>query len=110
MSQPQAFAGVLSIGGPFPTTLRPLGQLHAARRLKFFLACGQDSRHYPAARVCDDLRLLHSAGMSVHLRQYPCGDDLTTNMLSDMDRWIMEQLAAFQPAEHDASSPRSSGK
>ncbi|HEX3725935.1 MAG TPA: alpha/beta hydrolase-fold protein, partial [Pirellulales bacterium] len=92
LAHPQLFAGVLSFGGPFPTTLRPLGQLHAARRMKFFIATGRDSEHYPAAEVCRNLRLFHTAGMSVCLRQYPCGDELMTNMLSDMDRWIMEQL------------------
>jgi len=110
LSQPDAFAGVLSIGGAFPTTLRPLGQLHAVRRLKIFLATGRDSQQYPEAEVCRNLHLFHSAGMSVCLRQYPCGDDLTTNMLSDMDRWIMEQLNASQSVPHDQPSPRSQGK
>jgi hypothetical protein len=26
----------------------------------------------------------------VTLRQYPCGDELNTQMLCDMDRWMME--------------------
>ena len=110
LSRPDAFAGVLSIGGAFPTTLRPLGQLRAVRRLKIFLATGRDSQQYPEAEVCRNLRLFHSAGMSVCLRQYPCGDDLTTNMLSDMDRWIMEQLTASPAVPHDQPSPRSQGK
>jgi len=110
LSQPDAYAGVLSIGGAFPSTLRPLGQLHAVRRLKIFLATGRDSQQYPESEVCENLRLFHSAGMSVCLRQYPCGDDLTTNMLSDMDRWIMEQLTASQKVTHDQPSPRSQGK
>jgi phospholipase/carboxylesterase len=101
LNQPQAFAGVLSLGGAFPTTLRPLCQLHAARRLKILLISGRDSRQYSAARVCDNLRLLHSAGMLVSLRQYPCGDDLTAQMFSDMDRWIMEELTAVQVLQSD---------
>jgi phospholipase/carboxylesterase len=109
LNQPQAFAGVLSIGGPFPTTLRPLGQLHAARRLKIFLATGRYSQQYPTAEVCAHLRLIHSAGMSVNLRQYPCGDDLTTQMLSDMDRWIMEEMAAPAVVEPDRAARRLGG-
>jgi len=105
LNQPDRFAGVLSIQGPFPETLRPLGQLQAARRLQIFLATGRESQEYPEARVCSHLRLLHTAGMAVNLRQYPCGDDLTTNMLSDMDRWIMEQIAAPQTCEQNAPSP-----
>jgi phospholipase/carboxylesterase len=41
-----------------------------------------------------DLRLLHSAGFSLALRQYPGDDELTTAMLSDMDRWMMERISA----------------
>jgi hypothetical protein len=42
--------------------------------------------------VCEDLRLLHTAGLSVTLRQYPCGHELAPQMLADANRWIMEQI------------------
>jgi hypothetical protein len=44
------------------------------------------------------------------LRQDPCGDDVTTLMLSDMDRWIMEQLTASEPAAVTHTNYRSSGR
>jgi phospholipase/carboxylesterase len=53
------------------------------------LATARRSTRYPEAQVCRDLRLLHSAGVSVTLRQYPGGDELTTTMLADLDRWMM---------------------
>jgi phospholipase/carboxylesterase len=109
LNQPRAFAGALSIGGPFPTTDRPLSRLHDARKLKIFLTTARDSREYPEADVCRHLRLFHAAGMSVDLRQYPCGDELTTNMLSDMDRWIMRQFTETAPAAHDQAGHRSHG-
>lgn len=109
LSRPEAYAGVLSLGGALPSTLRPLARLHAVRGLKVFLATGRSSQRYPEQEVCGNLRLLHAAGMAVCLRLYPCGDDLTTNMLSDMDRWIMEQIAP-QPACQDQASERSGGK
>jgi hypothetical protein len=68
--------------------------LNEARGLPLWLASCGESRDYPLAQVCRDLRLFHSAGMSVSVRQYPGGDELTTLMLSDMDRWIMEQVCA----------------
>jgi phospholipase/carboxylesterase len=40
------------------------------------------------------LRLLHVAGCTVALRQYPGGDNLTSNMLSDLDRWVMELVCS----------------
>jgi len=44
------------------------------------------------------LRLLHSAGMSVTLRVYPGGDELSPQMLADVDRWIIEQITNPQPS------------
>jgi phospholipase/carboxylesterase len=92
MAHPREFAGVLSINGPFPAGRRPLVRLIDARRIPVFLACGRDSDKYPTASVCDNLKLFHSAGMQVALRQYPCGHQITSDMLSDMDRWLMEQI------------------
>lgn len=92
LSHPQQFAGVLSLGGQFPSGRNPLGRLHDARRLPIFLACGRKSRKYPSLAVCDNLRLFHTAGLQVALRDYPCGQEISTTMLSDMNRWIMEQI------------------
>lgn len=108
LAKPHLFAGVLSFGGAFPRTLRPLANYHRARRMKIFLAGGREAQRYSESEVCRDLRLFHSAGMSVCVRLYPCGDELTTTMLADMDRWIME-LIAPQPAacdEHQHDSRR----
>ena len=102
MNHPERFAGVLSLGGPFPRGLQPFGQLIAARRLPAFLALGRDSQVYGPEQACDDLRLLHTAGISVTLRQYPCEHQLSEQMLRDVDRWIMEQITA--PAESPEAS------
>ncbi len=86
------FAGVLSLCGPFPRRGALLGNLDEVRRLPIFLAAGRDSRRYTADDVCNDLRLLHTAGLSIMLRQYPCGDELSPQMLTDTNRWIIDQL------------------
>ncbi len=92
MSHPGRFAGVISLCGAFPTGGTPFGNLVAARRLGIFLASGRGSDKYPAVQVCEDLRLLHTAGLSITLRQYPCGHELAPQMLADINRWIMEQI------------------
>ncbi len=97
MLSPTRFAGALSLCGGFPQGGNPLAFLNQARGVPLFLACGKDGTSYMMDAVCDDLRLLHSAGMSVSLRVYPCGDEISTYMLPDMDRWIMEQISASQP-------------
>jgi phospholipase/carboxylesterase len=106
LARPEKFAGVLSIGGPLPHDHGLLLRYDEVRRLPLFVAYGRDSRRYSIDMACDDLRLLHCAGMAIALRQYPCGDELTTKMLSDMDAWIMGQVTG-SPAqfEEPASFP-----
>ena len=108
MSHPSRFAGVISLCGPLPTGGTPLGNLIAARRLGMFLATGRGSSDYPADQVCEDLRLLHTAGLSVTLRQYPCGHELLPQMLADINRWIMEQInpSSTSAVESDAEWSR----
>lgn len=90
LRNPDRFAGVLSLGGPFPLNRTPLTRLDEARSLPLFIAQGRDSELYPIDRTCEELRLFHVAGLSVTLRQYLCGDELNTQMLHDMDCWMME--------------------
>ncbi len=94
MNNPSRFAGAISLGGPFPRGQHPLGNLVAARRLPVFLAAGRKSKTYAEPHVCSDLRLLHSAGIPITLRQYPCAQEITPQMLQDVDRWIIEQITA----------------
>ena len=94
MRHPERFAGVLSLCGSLPTGGTLLANLAAVRRLPVFVAVGRDSLEYPQTQVCDDLRLLYSAGMPVTLRQYPCGHELAPQMLLDVNRWIIEQITA----------------
>lgn len=101
-AHPDMFAGGISFGGELPSSGAPLARVLECRRLRLFLATARDSYTYPPAKVCNDLRLIHSAGIAVSLRQYPCGDELTTNMLADMDRWIMEHVTCAEPASQTA--------
>lgn len=96
LRHPERFAGVLSLGGEFPSGHMPLARLACVRKLPLFIAQGRDAQRYPIERSCAELRLFHTAGMSVNVRQYPCGDELTTNMLSDMDRWMMEIVTGIE--------------
>ncbi len=108
LRHPRLFAGVLSCGGAFPSGHAPLSQLHEARRLAIFVACNRAARRYPTTAVCEDLRLMHAAGMSIVLREYPGEDGLTPQTLADMDRWIMEQVttANRDPACQSSSAPK----
>jgi phospholipase/carboxylesterase len=104
MHHADQFAGVLSICGAFPSDQRPLCRLDIARHLPVFLAVGRDSQQFSPAQACENLKLFHSAGMSVSLRQYPCAHQLTPQMLADVDRWVMEQVAPQGNAPQDSDT------
>jgi phospholipase/carboxylesterase len=104
MNHPYKFAGVLSLGGCLPTGGAPLSRLAEARQLAVFLAAGRRSTVYDEQRVCDDLRLLHTAGMSITLRAYPCGQQLSPQLLADVDRWIIEQITASKGQVRQATA------
>lgn len=90
MAYPEFFAGVASLAGEFPVGHCPLSRIAFARDTPVFIAHGRKSQRYGEDRVCQDLRLLHSAGISVTLRQYPSGDELTTGITRDLDAWMMQ--------------------
>ena len=101
MAAPRRFAGAVSFGGPFPEGDRPMVNLLQARSLPLVIAHGRDSDVYPVAKVCEELKLFHVAGMSLNLRQYSCGHELTTQMLSDLDVWMMQIVTGV---DHSLSS------
>lgn len=105
LRHPDRFAGVLSIGGPFPLDRQPLTRLAEARSLPLFIAQGRESERYPVERTCEELRLFHVAGLIVTLRQYPCGDELNTQMLCDMDHWMMEIVTGISSDCGDSPTP-----
>ena len=94
---PKQFAGAISICGAFPRCHQPLKNLSAARQLPVLWMYGQDSEKCGVDHICQTLPLLHAARLNASLRQYPSGDELLTNMLSDMNHWIMERVTN-QPA------------
>jgi phospholipase/carboxylesterase len=105
LQHPRKFAGVLSLGGPFPTGHAPLANFDQARQLPLFIAQGRRSVLYPVETTCDELRLFHAAGMHVTLRQYPCGDELNPQMLHDMNVWIMELVTGIPTTHTESLSP-----
>jgi len=97
---PDYFAGVVNICGQFPTQHQPLAKLAAARQLPALWLYGEESKRCGVDHVCEVLPVLHSARLSVHMRQYPCADEVLSNMLSDMNRCLMARVTN-QPARFE---------
>ena len=104
LRQPGCFAGAASLGGAFPKGHAPLSQLAKARQVPLLIAHSRDSQTYRVEYLCQELALFHAAGMRITLRQYPCGDELTTQMLHDANAWLMEQVTGI-PVEEQEGTP-----
>ena len=92
MQYPNDFGGVISLGGHFPQGNLPLRQWNTVRNLPTMLAIGKESPIYSPEDARFDLRLFHTAGLSVCVRQYDCGQEISLEMLQDVNRWIMERV------------------
>ncbi len=103
LGRPTAYAGVASLDAGLPRDRRPLGQLNALRSLPILLAFNRESKRYPAENVSADLRLLHSAGCTLDIRQYPDDGPMNTKMLADFDAWMMSRVCGH------THSPSNSG-
>ncbi len=89
---PDVVTGIVSLNGPMPNDLTPLRDWMRCRELPVFWGHCRESLAFAEEMLCDQLKLLHVAGFDVTLRQYPNGDELPTQMLSDLDSWIMEMI------------------
>ena len=94
LQSPDQFAGAITLGGGMPEGNCPLKSVNAARALPLMVASNIASRTYPQSQVARDLRLLHSAGFALAIKQYVGEHDLSTCMLADMDRWMMDRVCA----------------
>ncbi|MBL8889831.1 MAG: hypothetical protein JNL67_07610 [Planctomycetaceae bacterium] len=90
----ERIAGVISINGELPNSGPWLSRLRVARHIPVLLAHYRKSRHFSEQRLCENLILLHSAGFSVTMRQYPCDDSGCDQVYRDANRWVMESVTS----------------
>lgn len=92
LTHPDLFAGVASLNGPLPEGSAPLGRWSTSRYLEVFWSHCRKSIDFEQATLCRQLKLLHIAGFSVTLRQYPGCDELLPNALKDLNNWVMQMF------------------
>lgn len=88
----RAIDGVISLDGALPRGGRPLANLEAARQLAILSAVAIEGSQYPMQTVCEDLRLWHAARMKMDMRQYTVDDAMVTEVLRDVNAWIMARV------------------
>jgi phospholipase/carboxylesterase len=91
------FDGVISIDGPLPRGGRPLVNLESARNLAVLSAVAMEGERYPMHVVCEDIKLWHAARLRMEMRQYTVDDCLVTEVLRDVNAWIMARVTGTQP-------------
>jgi phospholipase/carboxylesterase len=91
---PERFAGVISLNGLMPRQDRPLFRLPQLRELSVFIGHGIANVFMPLSSAREDRRLLYTAGLNVRMHTYPTTHRLHSDMLRDIDRWIMERVNA----------------
>ena len=102
---PADFAGVVSLGGPFPLDEGLFARITEVRRLPMLLCCRQGGTEgVHAAHVDRTLRLFHAAGASLAMRIYPGRNDLAACVLADVNRWVMDEVCGPPATVHSLSA------
>lgn len=86
------FAGVVSIGGPFPLGEGLFGRLGDIRRLPMLLCCHRQAPLDVIGPTDPTLRLFHAAGAMLAMRIYPGRNHLSRTILADVNRWLMDEI------------------
>lgn len=95
---PEKFAGVVAINGWIPGGFRPLGRLKACRDFPVLVVHGAWNAQVPLSRARRDVSVLRAGGLRVAFQSYPCNHRLDSNMLADVDTWVMNHCTNHQPA------------
>jgi phospholipase/carboxylesterase len=91
LAHPNLFAGAISLDGPMPRTDQPLARINDLRGMPLLLSANiQEPPSCFGDKLCQDLRLLHAADLTVSLRLYSGSSSVLPAMLADIDRWIMD--------------------
>jgi phospholipase/carboxylesterase len=89
--QPDAFAGAVSLGGPFPLDEPVFARLDEVRRMPLLLCCRAAAVAAEPAGFDRTLRLFHAAGGTLAVRIYQRGSELSRATLGDVNRWLMDE-------------------
>ena len=102
---PEAFGGVVSLGGAFPLDEGLFAAAARVRRLPMLLCLRQAAAAADPGSVDAVLRLFHAAGATLSLRLYPDRAAAARAMLADVNRWLMEDVCRATPAAPARCAP-----
>jgi phospholipase/carboxylesterase len=87
-------AGVVALNGQLPRPAgRPLFRLDAVRDLRVFIGHGTNNPVIPLSAARKATRLLSAAGAEVRFQSYSSTHRVSSDMLRDVNRWIMDAVS-----------------
>ena len=93
MLYPERFAGAAMFGGEMPRCNRIFPSWHMTKPLSVLLGVDDSVPDY----TCQMMELFYTAGLTADVREYPDTKSLTSAMLQDLNRWMMQIVC--QPVE-----------
>ena len=96
---PEQFAGAISLCGTFPENNTPLSNWRTLRSFPILMSFGSRSKIFRSEKIIQQLKLFHAAGMLVSIRQYNAAQELTPQILSDANYWIMGNIVCKEPSQ-----------
>lgn len=94
LQRPEWFAGAMTFGGTFPRTDKPLTRFRDLPGKRVMIGADIRDLRHNAADLARTGRMLHRAGVDVSTRVYDSDRQVTPQMLSDMNHWIMGGITA----------------
>ena len=96
LRDPRRFAGVISLGGTFPSAGGVFGDLASLRQrqLPMLWQWATASGTFDPERLKTDIRSAMLMQAKVEIRQYDDDDEMNTVALADIDRWIMQRVVS----------------
>lgn len=92
LQRPEWFAGIASFAGRFPTMPLALNRYRDLIGKRVFLGTGSHNVSCGETDLLRTSRLLHTAGMRVCTRFYDAGHELSADMLTEVNRWVMAEM------------------
>ncbi|MEX0725774.1 MAG: alpha/beta hydrolase-fold protein, partial [Planctomycetaceae bacterium] len=93
-SHPERFAGVAALGGLWPKNFTPLTNYRELRETRVLLGTGRNDTQTSVNSVSRAAHLLHAAGLQPMIREYNASHDLTAEMLTDVNHWVMSGITS----------------
>ncbi len=94
LDRPEWFGGAIALNGEFPEMEHPLANYRELQQKRILLGTSSHESAVSAESIVKMGRLLHVAGADVSTQVYDADQRLTAVMLRDINRWIMDGVAA----------------